>query len=140
VTILSEERLSDSPYIETITRGRTLSAGSSIRPAEIHWHMVFVRHSGAVYPLLVGPLSTAGVASWGEGAEILWIRLKLGVFMPHLPARELLDGEKVLPDASSKRFWMNVNMSVPNGRQISCGRAFPSLRLFLKPAISISLT
>ena len=106
MTLLFEERSSDSPYIETITRGWTVSDGSTIRPAEIHWHMVFTRHSGAMYPLYVGPLTTSGTVSWGEGGEILWIEFKLGTFMPHLPVRDFLDVETSLPDAASNSFWL----------------------------------
>ncbi|MGE5251389.1 MAG: helix-turn-helix domain-containing protein [Bacteroidota bacterium] len=106
MSIIYEERPSDSPYIETITRGRTASDGATIRPAEVHWHMVFSRHNGRLYPLVVGPLTTAGVASWGEGAEILWIKFKLGTFMPHLLPRGYLDVETVLPGAASQSFWL----------------------------------
>lgn len=106
MTIIYEERLSDSPYVETITHGRTVSDGFSIRPAEIHWHMVLVRHNGNVQLLVVGPWTKAGVASWGEGAEILWIKFKLGTFMPHLPTTNLRDMETILPEAASKSFWL----------------------------------
>jgi AraC-like DNA-binding protein len=106
MTIIYEERSSDSPYVDTVTRAQTLSDGSTIRPAESHWHMVFVRHSGNVQPLVVGSWSTAGVASWGEGAEILWIKFKLGTFMPHLPVRSYLDVETMLPGAASRSFWL----------------------------------
>ena len=37
---------------------------------------------------------------------MLWIRFSLGTFMPHLPTRTLLDAETVLPDASSRSFWL----------------------------------
>jgi len=71
--------------------------------------MVFVKHPGGAQAMVAGPLTTSGMASWGEGAEILWIKFKLGAFMPHLPARDVLDGEQTLPDASgaasSRRFW-----------------------------------
>lgn len=106
MSLIFEERLSDSPYIETITHGHTLCAGSTIRPAEIHWHMVFVRENGNVHPIVVGPLTTAGVASWGGDAEIVWVRFKLGTFMPHLPTRNHLDLETVLPGAASQSFWL----------------------------------
>lgn len=106
MSIIFEERLSDSPYIETITRGRTVSDGSPIRPAEIHWHMVFSRHDGRVYPIVVGPLTTAGIVSYTEGAELLWIKFKLGTFMPHLPARDVLDVETMLPGAACQSFWL----------------------------------
>lgn len=98
--------MSDSPYVETITHGWTASDGSTIRPAEIHWHMIFSKHHGRVHPLIVGPLTTAGVVSWTEGAEILWIKFKLGAFMPHLPPREFLDVETMLPGGASQSFWL----------------------------------
>lgn len=106
MSLWHEERLSDSPYLETVTRGCTLSDGSTIRPAEIHWHMVLVKHPGGTQLLVVGPLSQSGVASWGAGAEILWIKFRLGTFMPHLPTRKIRDSEAALPEACSQSFWL----------------------------------
>ena len=108
MSIIYEERSSDSPYVETITRGWTESDGSTIRPAEVHWHMVFARHNGRIQPLVVGPWTSAGVASWAEGAEILWIKFKLGTFMPHLPPRDFLDVERILPGAARQSFWLGT--------------------------------
>jgi hypothetical protein len=99
VSIIHEQRLLASPYVESVTRGWTVSEGSTIRPAESNWHMVFVKEHGRSHSLIVGPWTTAGVASWGEGAEILWVKFKLGVFMPHLPTRDFLDSEEALPGA-----------------------------------------
>lgn len=101
-----EERLSDSPYIEKVTRGWTTGDGSTIRPAEVSWHMILTRHSGGTQFLLVGPLETSGVVAWGGEAEILWIKFKLGAFMPHLPTKEILESEHSLPEASSRSFWL----------------------------------
>jgi AraC-like DNA-binding protein len=106
MSIVHEQRVSDSPYVEAVTHGWTLSEGSTIRPAECNWHMVFVKEHGRTHSLVVGPLPTSGTATWGEGAEILWIKFKLGVFMPHLPVRDLLDAEKSLPGAASNSFWL----------------------------------
>jgi hypothetical protein len=106
MTIVFEERLSDSPYIETVTRGWTVSEGSPIRPAEVHWHMVLARYNGEVRLLVVGPWTTAGVISYTEGAELLWLKFKLGTFMPHLPTRGFLDLETILPGAASQSFWL----------------------------------
>ena len=106
MSFIYEERSSDSPYVETITQGRTASDGSTIRPAECHWHMVLVRLNGNVQLLVVGPLTTAGVLPYTEGAEILWIKFKLGTFMPHLPTRDFLDVETILPGAASNSFWL----------------------------------
>ena len=100
------ERLSDSPSVEAVTHGYTAEIGSTIRPAETRWHMVLVKAEGKTQLLVVGPLTTSGVVSWGAGGEILWLRFKLGVFMPHLPFKEFLNGETPLPSATSQRFWL----------------------------------
>ena len=106
MSIIYEERSSDSPYVETVTHGRTASDGSPVRPAECRWHMVLVRQNGDVRALVVGPLPNAGVTFYTEGAELLWIKFKLGTFMPHLPPRNFVDVEKILPGATSKSFWL----------------------------------
>jgi AraC-like DNA-binding protein len=107
MTIISEERPSDSPYVEMITHGRTISDGSTIRPAESHWHMVFVTYRGSAQLIVTGPLTTAGALSWTEGAEVLWIKFKLGTFMPHLPVKDFLNVETSLPEAGRRSFWLN---------------------------------
>lgn len=99
-------RLSDSPYVEAVMHGYTTGSGSTIRPAECHWHMVFSRYEGKLLPIFTGPLPTSGVVSFTEGAEILWIKFKLGTFMPHLPHRDFLNSEIVLPEAAGSRFWL----------------------------------
>ena len=107
MSIIFQKRHSDSPLIASVTHGHTARDGSSLRPAVNDWHMVFVQHRGSLRPLIVGPKTTAGFASWEEGAEILWIGFQPGTFMPHLPFRALLDEEVALPEASSRRFWLN---------------------------------
>ena len=107
MSILFEVRLSDSPYVETVTRGRTALDGSTIRPAETCWHMVLRRQNGKVDLLVVGPWTSAGAISYTEGAELLWIKFKLGTFLPHLPTRHLLDRETILPGAARRSFWLD---------------------------------
>ena len=102
-----QERTSDSLYIENVTHGYTAGNGSVIRPAETHWHMVLMRHLGETKLLVVGPLTTSGMVSFGAGAELLWIKFALGTFMPHLPTKNILNTEIPLPGATSKSFWLN---------------------------------
>jgi hypothetical protein len=104
---LVEQRASDSPLIETVTRGRTVGAGTTIRPSESCWHMVLVRYRGEARLLVVGPLTTAGQVSYTEGAEILWIKFRLGAFMPHLPVGDFVDTQTPLPAAGAQSFWLN---------------------------------
>jgi hypothetical protein len=68
--------------------------------------MVLRRLNGSTDLLVVGPWTSAGVISYTEGAELLWIKFKLGIFLPHLPTRHLLDRETILPAATGKSFWL----------------------------------
>ncbi len=104
---LVEQRASDSPFIETVTWGRTVSSGSVLRPATNHWHMVFVKHDGIQESLVVGPWSQAGMVSFGDGGEVLWLQLKLGVFMPRWPPIDLLNREVLLAGAGGSAFWLD---------------------------------
>lgn len=99
-------RPSDSPYIEAVMAGRTISDGVVIRPSESHWHLVFVKLPNGVHPVFVAPLTTSGLVNFYAGAEILWIKFKLGTFMPHLPAKNFLDVETYLPTATTRSFWL----------------------------------
>lgn len=102
-----QARLSDSPYVESVARGRTNEGVWAMRPSEIQWHMVFVKEESTRYPILTGTFSSAGEIPF-ISAEILWIRFKLGVFMPHISMRnQLANTETVLPTASCQSFWLN---------------------------------
>lgn len=106
MSFLVKHRPSDSPFVEAVMHGWTVGSGTTTRPAETHWHLVFARHAGGVSPIMVGPLTTAGVVAFQPGVEILWIKFKLGAFMPHLPARDFLNSEASLPGAADQRFWL----------------------------------
>lgn len=101
-----EARLSDSPYVESVSHGWTQHGYHGMRPAEMNWHMVFVRLEGMTFPIITGPWSYAGMMPFVD-AEIIWVRFKLGVFMPHLPVRDYLNNELILPGASDTSFWLN---------------------------------
>jgi len=68
--------------------------------------MVMRKLDGNIDLLIVGPWSSAGVVSYSEGAELLWIKFQLGTFLPHMPTRNLLDRETILPASSSQSFWL----------------------------------
>ena len=87
-------------------RGQTVSDGALTHPAEIHWHMVFVRHNGSIYSYVVGPWMSAGSVTVQAGAEILWVKFKLGTCMPHLPMKDLLDKETILGEGTRNSFWL----------------------------------
>lgn len=87
--------------------GHTMSDGTTVRPAENHWHMIVSKHDGITHFIITGALTTSGIVSWGADAEILWIKFKLGTFMPNLPPKMLLDKETILPNGAFQSVWLN---------------------------------
>lgn len=106
MTFAVQTRLSESPLVESVTHGQTIAGGTAIRPAETRWHMIVSRVQDQPRFLIVGPWSASGPLDYGAGADILWIRFRLGVFMPHLPVRSLLNAETPLPEAAGESFWL----------------------------------
>ena len=56
--------------------------------------------------MVCGPASRACLVEYEAGAEALGIRFRVGTFMPHLPANKLLDMSCILPQATSRSFWL----------------------------------
>src|SRR6266567_3558926 len=104
---LMEGRLSDSPYIEMIWRGRAGNDYAPICPADERWNMLLLKRNEKVRVSVEGPLTKATPKTHTEGTEWLVIKFKLGTFMPSLPVRKLVDADKVLSEAASKSFWLN---------------------------------
>ena len=69
--------------------GQAVAHGTALRPASAHWHLVVVHLDGQSRAIVVGPLRSTGHVQWSAGAEILWIKFKLGVYLPHMPALDL---------------------------------------------------
>jgi hypothetical protein len=107
MSFIVTEKETASPYIDSITYGHTAGNGTVVRPAETHWHMVLLRLYGKTQMLMAGPLTTSGLVSFGEGAELLWVKFTLGTFMPHLSTKTLVNSEIALPGATDSSFWLH---------------------------------
>ncbi len=106
MSILSETRFSDSPFVETFTHGRTLDEGSSIRPPESHWHLVLVQNYGQ-------RCNHRRRITEGAGGEVGQRR---GNFVGQVQTRDVhatsaprnfLNTKTMLPRASSQSFWLH---------------------------------
>ncbi len=102
-----EERPSDSPFVETIWRNNNRSAGSFTSMAISQWSLVVTKHQGKMTLTVRGPETKATPAYCPEDAEHFGIIFKFGTFMSHLPAKNFVDRDANLPEASSKSFWLN---------------------------------
>ncbi|MCC6614984.1 MAG: AraC family transcriptional regulator [Anaerolineae bacterium] len=102
-----ESRRSDSPYVEIIWRGHVEQDYSPVCPADVRWNLLFMKRSRWTRVSAEGATSQFVPKNQREGVEFLVIKFKLGVFMPKLPADDLLNGDAVLPDAAGQSFWLN---------------------------------
>ncbi len=108
MNFIFDERPSDSPFVERIWRTQSERSGSFISAAASHWEMVVTRHKGKTTLTVRGPETKATPADCPADAEFFGIVFKLGTFMPHLPARNLLDrNDATLPEATSQSFWLH---------------------------------
>jgi AraC-like DNA-binding protein len=102
--VIAEQHLSASPYIEWVAHGYTIADGIAMRPAEYKWHLIFTRQAGILRTLVVGALEEARPLRYVAGAETVWMRFKVGTFMPYLPAPTILNREIDLPEGSGNNF------------------------------------
>ena len=107
MSAIFESRLSNSPYVEIIWRGRVERDYAPVCPADVRWNLLFVKENGSLKVTAEGATTQFVPKVQFEGREFLVIKFKLGVFMPYLPASDLVDGDAVLPEATSKTFWLN---------------------------------
>ena len=108
MSLIFDERLSDSPFVEKVWWAQSEDSGSFMSTAESHWEMVVTRYQDKTTFTVRGPETIATPADYSAGLEFFGIVFKPGVFMPHLPLTELLDRkDATLPEATSKSFWLH---------------------------------
>jgi hypothetical protein len=104
----SEERLSDSLFVERIWRSQTERTGPFLSIAASHWEMVISKYHGNTTVTIRGPeTKVTPYDVTFTGGEYLGIIFKHGTVLPYLPVDAIVDGDVDMPNASSKRFWLN---------------------------------
>jgi AraC-like DNA-binding protein len=107
-SILFQERTSDSPFIERVWRCHSERGGRFISIAAGNFEMALTRLRGKTFLTLRGPETKATAIDCPIEGEWLGIRFKPGTFMPELLPGSLRDhNDAVLPDASSRSFWLS---------------------------------
>ena len=101
---LFEGRGSDSPYIEAVWRGWAGSDYAPVCPASAHWHLLFLRQNGRVKVSVEGPLTKATPVTQAEGTSWFGVTFPLGIFLPAVPVRNLLDEQAILSPAAKTSF------------------------------------
>jgi len=108
MNFIFEQRPSDSSFVETVWRTQSERPGAFISQAESHWEIVVTKLQGKINLTVRGPETKATPADCPADAEFFGIVFKLGTFMPHLPAKMIMDRQDMtLPEASSQSFWLH---------------------------------
>lgn len=105
--LVFDERLSDSPLVESVWRSHSERAGSFMSTAASQTEMVVTRYQGKTSFTVRGPETRATEADYPADTEFFGIIFRLGTFLPHLPTRMIMDRRDLtLPEASSGSFWL----------------------------------
>lgn len=107
MSAIFEGRRSDSPDIDMVWRGYVGPDYAPVCPADVRWNLLFVRHGSHVQVTAEGATTQFVPKTQPEGLEFLVIKFALGVFMPHLPASAILNGDAPLPQAVGRSFWLH---------------------------------
>jgi hypothetical protein len=102
-----EERLADSPFVERVWRSHSERADAFSSVAAANWEMVVSKHEGKTSFIVRGPETRGSTVECPAEGEWVAIRFKVGTYMPLFLPSDLRDrNDKVLPDASSRSFWL----------------------------------
>jgi AraC-like DNA-binding protein len=103
-----EGRTSDSSLVESVWRTQMEQAGSFISAAAVHCGIVITHYQDKTTITVRGPETIATPADFPAGIEFFGIVFKIGTFMPHLPAKLLMNRNDLnLPEANSNSFWLH---------------------------------
>jgi AraC-like DNA-binding protein len=115
MAVTYQERVSDSPFVETIWQVQAVSDGSDTVTADVSWDMLIVTQDGKTSLSVWGPTTSTRRVSHLAGHECFGIRFKLGTFMPHLSAEKMLNQGITLPEATGNAFWLgSTTWELPN--------------------------
>src|SRR5436305_2946617 len=106
--IIDDERLSDSPFVERVWRAHSEGTDPLLSLAQSCWQIVVTTYDGKMSLTVRGPETKATpLGDCPTDREWFGILFQLGTFLPHLPARNLVDGELTLPLATRKTVWLS---------------------------------
>lgn len=105
--IFDEDRPSDSPVVERIWRCHSEGTCPFLSIAQSRCELVFTRLHGKNTLTVRGPeIRATPLGNCPTDGEWLGIRLRPGVFLPHLPATTLVNASVTLEVSSSATFWL----------------------------------
>jgi AraC-like DNA-binding protein len=107
-------RTSTSPFISRIWQANFTHNGELTVTANGTWDMIFGRLDGTIGCIITGPTTEPVRYQYHAGQWALGIQFKPGVYLPGLPAREVINTSRSLKD-DGKLFWLKgLSFRVPD--------------------------
>lgn len=106
MTVLYEERASDSPFVQTIWNTQAVSDGCDMVAADGSWDILVWKQEGKTSLMVCGSMTKAKPIHHTEGGECLGIRFMPGTYMPYFPGERILNLTTILPEGACKSFWL----------------------------------
>lgn len=107
MSFIYEERSPQSSFIERIWHVKSSNDGVYSTPADGCWDLIIIKKNTRSKVFISGPTSKATTIHYKKGSEYFGIRFTLGVYLPHLPAKNMLDIVISLPKKSRQSFWLS---------------------------------
>ncbi len=106
MSYLYEDRLSGSELVESIWHTIAEEAGRYLAVADASWDFLIVRQRGQTQIHVAGAATAVAPITYEVGTEYIGIRMRVGTYMPHWPASDLVDSMHLLQCAGRDTFWM----------------------------------
>lgn len=101
-----EERPSDLSVVERVWHTRSDADDECIAIADGRWDMMFLSSGGETRVFITGAQTTSIVIPHPAGSEWLGIRFRVGVIIPEIPPRTLVNEGVELPPSRKHSFWL----------------------------------
>jgi hypothetical protein len=103
---IAEIRLSDSPFIQSVTHVRYTADNVDVEPPDGHWAIVVLKHLDKTHVLHTGTVTKPVILHFEKDDEYIGITFKPSTFLPRFPATQMLNTGMYLPQVSKQNFWL----------------------------------
>jgi AraC-like DNA-binding protein len=107
------QRMSDSPFIKLVWEARYAQAGELTVTADGTWDLVVGRIDGETTVIITGPTTKTGTYAYQAGQEAFGMQFRPGTYLPGMPAREVINASRQLPNTRQTFQLKNHTFPIP---------------------------
>jgi AraC-like DNA-binding protein len=107
------KRSSDSPFIKMVWQVHYETDGELTVTADGTWDIIFNRVGGELKCVITGPSNQTAKYLYYAGQEDLGIQFKEGMYLPGMPASEIINASRTLPTQSGVIILKGIEFEIP---------------------------